>query len=349
MPEPSRVGETFYTARMPTVGTSHPASLLARILYAIAALVLPRLVGWSTRRNARRPESGLLVKIGRRTNTLARLQRLRPFLGVRFTRGEAAGVPIEVVRRSDCVAPLRDGAILYFHGGGFFTGGLDTHLHVVAILARRTGLPVVHVDYRQYPQATVDGSVNDCVDVYRWLLTQGADPAKTVIAGDSAGGFLTFATALQAQQRGLPAPAGVIGISALLELDGTGRVGHENLHRDAFGIDLALPDLMEQVCPSPVLRRDLAPINGQLETMPPALLIAAESEILLSDNQRLYTALQARGRPCRLEIFEHELHAFPALFPFLPDSRVAYQLITDFVAECLTGAEAADQPRRDVS
>ncbi|WP_067972105.1 alpha/beta hydrolase [Mycolicibacter icosiumassiliensis] len=334
---------------MSGVAEIHRGSLRARIIYAVFAAVMPRLVRWISRRGGPEAMPGMLAQLGRRTNTVARLQRLRPYFRIRFTRESAAGVPVEIVRRADCVAPLGDGVILYFHGGGFFTGGLDTHLHVVAALARRTRLPVVHVDYRQFPDVSVDGSVEDCVGAYRWLLEQGADPAKTVIAGDSAGGFLTFTTALRAQQEGLPAPAGVIGISALLELDGTARSTHPNMGTDAFGIADTLPDLVEHVCPSPPMRRELSPINGRLETMPPALLIAAESEILRCDNERLHAALLAQGRSSRLELWTHQVHAFPALFPFLPDSRAAFDLMVRFVAERLADPGASGETRREVS
>ncbi|OBJ30151.1 alpha/beta hydrolase [Mycolicibacter heraklionensis] len=334
---------------MSGVAEIHRGSLRARIIYAVFAAVMPRLVRWISRRGGPEAMPGMLAQLGRRTNTVARLQRLRPYFRIRFTRDLATGVPVEIVRRADCIAPLSDGAILYFHGGGFFTGGLDTHLHVVATLARRTRLPVVHVDYRQFPDVSVDGSVEDCVGAYRWLLEQGADPAKTVIAGDSAGGFLTFATALRAQQEGLRAPAGVIGISALLELEGTARSTHSNMGTDAFGIADALPDLVEHVCPSPPMRHDLSPINGRLESMPPALLIAAESEILRCDNERLHAALLAAGRSSRLELWDHQVHAFPALFPFLPDSRAAFDLMVRFVAERLGDADRPGETRREVS
>ncbi|OBI10090.1 lipase [Mycolicibacter heraklionensis] len=334
---------------MSGVAVIHRASLRARIIYAVFAAIMPRLVRWISRRGGPEAMPTMLAKLGRRTNRVARLQRLRPYFRVRFTRDFATGVPVEIVRRADCLAPLGDGAILYFHGGGFFTGGLDTHLHVVATLARRTRLPVVHVDYRQFPDVSVDGSVEDCVGAYRWLLEQGADPAKTVIAGDSAGGFLTFATALRAQQEGLPAPAGVIGISALLELEGTARSTHANMGTDAFGIADALPDLVEHVCPSPPMRHDLSPINGPLETMPPALLIAAESEILRCDSERLHAALLEHNRSSRLELWAHQVHAFPALFGFLPDSRAAFDLMVGFIAERLAASDRPDEARREVS
>ncbi|RRR42684.1 alpha/beta hydrolase [Mycolicibacter terrae] len=338
---------------MPGAGSIHPASLPAKLIYAVAHAITPRLVRRLVLHAGTGTVAGRMTTMGRRINTLAKLQRVRPFLGVSFTRGEAAAVPVEVVRAADRGRPLgeafRDGVILYFHGGGFVTGGLDTHLHVVAKLARRTRLPVVHVDYRQYPQVTVDGSVDDCVGAYRWLLGLGADPAKTVLVGDSAGGFLAFATALTGQQRGLPAPAGVIGISALLELDGVARSTHSNRTADAFGIPAALPDIVDLVCPSPSMRHALSPINGRLDTMPPALLLAAESEILRCDAERLHAALAQLGRPSRLEVWARELHAFPALFPFLPDSRAAFDQMCRFVTERLVEADRPGEARREVS
>ncbi|CAJ1500165.1 alpha/beta hydrolase [[Mycobacterium] kokjensenii] len=338
---------------MPTESRTHRAGLLARLIYAMFAMIMPRLVRWTNARGGPEAAAGKLIRIGRNTNRIARLQRLRPFFGIRFSRPTGTPVPLEVVRRNGSDLPfdqaIRDGVILYFHGGGFFTGGLDTHLHFVVTLARRTGLPVVHVDYRQFPEVTVDGSVHDCVEAYRWLLAQGADPGRTVIAGDSAGGYLTFATALAAQRHGLPAPAGVVGISAVLELDGTGRGGYEILGRDAFGIDEAIVDLMDQVCPLPQLRHELDPINGALDLMPPALLIAADSEILRCDAERLCTALQQHGRPCRLEIWQNQIHAFPAVLSFLPESRAAVAEIAGFVAERLADAEPLDDSRRNVS
>lgn len=331
----------------------HPASLPAKLIYAVAKAVTPRLLRRLVLHAGSGTVAGRVATMGRRINTVAKLQRVRPFVRVGFVRGAGADVPIEVVRAADRGRALgeafADGAILYFHGGGFVTGGLDTHLHVMTQLARRTRLPVVHVDYRQYPQVTVDGSVDDCIGAYRWLLGLGADPDKTVLAGDSAGGFLAFATALTGQQRGLPAPAGVIGISPLLELDGVARTTHSNLRADAFGIPAVLPDIIDLVCPSAKLRHDLSPINGRLETMPPALLIAAESEILRCDAERLHAALQQLGRPSRLEVWARQLHAFPALFPFLPDSRAAFDLMCRFVAERLAAADRPEEARREVS
>jgi acetyl esterase/lipase len=315
-------------------------SLRARMIYRTSRRVTPPTVRRMVVGAGRRPLPDRLTRTGRRVNALARRQRKRPMRGISFTR-HYSEPHTETVRGAECTAPISDGVILYFHGGGFITGGLDSHLHVVTGLARRTGLPVVHVDYRQYPVGTVDVSVEDCCQAYRWLLDQGADPAKVVLAGDSAGGFLAFATALQVQRQGLAGPAGVVGISALLELDSTARDVHANVGDDAFGIPLVLSWLVDHVCPSAELIHDLSPINGRLETMPPALLLAADSEILRCDAERLHDALVAADRPCELRTWPSQLHAFPALFPFLPESKEAFNCITGFVHTCLTGTDRA--------
>nr|MDT0527162.1 hypothetical protein [Streptomyces sp. DSM 41633] len=84
-----------------------------------------------------------LTAIGRRINTLAQLQRLRPRRGLRVSRITLGRVNVETIRTAESAhRPLSDGAILYLHGGGFFLGGFDTHSHVVVALARRTQLPV---------------------------------------------------------------------------------------------------------------------------------------------------------------------------------------------------------------
>lgn len=319
------------------------ASLRARMIYGTSRRVTPPMVRRMIVGNGRRRVPDRLGRTGRRVNSVARLQRRQPIRGIRRTRNSGTELPTETVRRADCTAPVSDGVILYFHGGGFITGGLDTHLRAVAALARRTRLPVVHIEYRQHPAATVEVSVQDCCQAYRWLLEQGANPAKVVLAGDSAGGFLAFATALQVQQDGLPRPGGVVGISALLELDSTARKAYAC--DDAFGIPLVLSAIVEQVCPSADLVQSLAPINGLLETMPPALLIAADSEVLCCDAERLRDALVAADRPVELRTWPSQLHAFPALFPFLPESKEAFEAIAGFVQDRLT---AADQPDEGV-
>ncbi|PQM48351.1 alpha/beta hydrolase [Mycobacterium talmoniae] len=317
------------------------SSIRARISYAAATCMLPPLMRRIIAADKDVPFSVRSATVGRRINTLARLQRRRPFPGLSVTRHAVAdGVTVETLQIADCSARLRDGAILYFHGGGFFMGSLDSHLHVAATLARRAHRPVVHVDYRQHPDCTIAESIDDCVTAYRWLLAQGAGPV--VCVGDSAGGFLAFATALRAAAEGLPAPAGVVGISPLLELDGAARTAHANASRDPFVGAAVVASIIDCVGPPPSLNDELSPLNGPLETLPPVLIVAAESELLRCDAERMYAALTAIGRPATLKIWPNQLHAFPALLPFLPESKAAFATIVRFIRACLDEPDHAD-------
>ena len=167
--------------------------------------------------------------------------------------------------------------------------GLNTHRPVVASIAKRTGLPVLHIAYRQLPSTSISGSVDDCLDAYRWLLEQGALPEKVVFVGDSAGGFLVFATALAAVSAGLEVRAGLVGLSPLLDLDCTTKSVHANARRDVIAPVSALMAIGK------LGGQTNSPVDGDLAALPPSLLIAAESEVLRVDSEVMAQRLAAAG------------------------------------------------------
>ncbi|CDP89211.1 MULTISPECIES: alpha/beta hydrolase [Mycolicibacterium] len=346
-------------ASLATALSTRRPSRRSRACYGIARRTLLVQVNRSVAYQGNRAVEDRLAAIGSRINALARLQRLRPRRGLRVSRITLGRVTVETIRTAESAhRPLADGAILYLHGGGFFLGGFDTHRHVVVALARQTQLPVVHVEYRQHPEVRVDESVADCLRAYRWLVDQGADPEHTVVAGDSAGGFLAFATVLAAHEQGIGVPAGVIGVSPLLELDCARRSAHANFAEDRMGIGLALPMIVECVGPKDSAGRDLSPVNGVLTDFPPSLIIAAESEALRCDAERMHEVLTDAGRQCTLKLWPGQLHAFPAFLPFLPESREARDCMVEFIQDCVgtssrsaagtadtvTGSERAKSP-----
>jgi acetyl esterase/lipase len=111
--------------------------------------------------------------------------------------------------------------ILYFHGGGFFFGGLATHRRFVARPSTAARAPVLSVDYRMVPTVTVSEMIDDCLHAYRHLIDLDYQPSNIVFAGDSAGGYLTFATALRAASEDLPMPGRMVALSPWLDWDVT--------------------------------------------------------------------------------------------------------------------------------
>ncbi|RDI61729.1 alpha/beta hydrolase [Nocardia pseudobrasiliensis] len=257
--------------------------------------------------------------------------RPRPH-GVEREQVRLSGFRMEIIRPAGASRALRHGVVMYMHGGGFFLCGLDSHRPVAASLARRTGLPVVNVEYRQMPGTSIAGSIEDCLTAYRWLLRRGADPARIVFAGDSAGGYLTFATALRAIEAGLPAPAGLVGLSPLLDLDHKAKRGYVNVARDAY---IPMSAVRQMVRYGAELDGNvdpmLSPVNGALAGLPPALLIVGEDELLRYDCELMSRRLAAAGVPHSLELWRGQVHAFMSIMPSLPESRAALARVARFV------------------
>ncbi|MBF6275830.1 MULTISPECIES: alpha/beta hydrolase [Nocardia] len=272
-----------------------------------------------------------------------RLAALRPQVrGVEREQVRMSGFRMEIIRPAGARRSLRDGAVMYMHGGGFFLCGLDSHRPVAASLARRTGLPVVNVDYRQLPGTNIAGSVEDCLTAYRWLLRHGADPSRIVFAGDSAGGFLTFATALRAAQAGLPGPAGLVGLSPLLDLDYRVKGEYMNVGRDAYIPMAAVRQMVRYGAEAEQpLDPALSPVNGSLTGLPPALLIVGEDELLRCDSELMAHRLTAAGVPNSLELWRGQVHAFMSILPNMPESRAALARVARFVRARVEPEEAA--------
>ncbi len=246
---------------------------------------------------------------------------------VEYEHVEFAGFTGEWVRPADA----GDGVVLYFHGGAFVTCGVATHRHAVSRIAQACGLPVLSVAYRQLPIVRLTGSVEDCVSVYRALLESGVDAERIVLAGDSAGGYLAFATALAAAAEGLPTPSGIVALSPWLDFDCAAKLAHPNAERDAYAPASRLPALARLLGVDPAADPRMSVVNGDLRDLPPVLLIAAESEMLRCDAELMAERLAEADVPVTLQIWTGQVHAFPVLGDLLPESTAAIREIGDFV------------------
>lgn len=226
-----------------------------------------------------------------------------------------------------------EGAVLYFHGGGFFFCGLNTHRRGVARISASSSLPVLSVAYRQLPHTPIPGSIGDCITAYQHLLDTGVPAGKVVFAGDSAGGYLAFATAIRARDLLLPMPAGIVAASPLLDIDCSTRLRHENLRREAYIPVNRLQALTKLWMGDESGEPPISPVNEDPTGLPPSLIIAAESEILRADSEVMAQRLWDAGVPCKLQLWDHQVHAFPVLGHLTPETRAAVGQIGRFIRE----------------
>jgi epsilon-lactone hydrolase len=113
-------------------------------------------------------------------------------------------------------------AILYLFGGGFVLGSPATRRKTAGHLAVAAKTRVLVPNYRLAPEHPFPAALDDAVRAYEWLLTQGAEPSKTVVAGDSAGGGLAVSTVIAVRDCGLPMPAGIVALSPWADLTCSG-------------------------------------------------------------------------------------------------------------------------------
>ncbi|MDT7694365.1 MAG: epsilon-lactone hydrolase [Pseudonocardiales bacterium] len=230
------------------------------------------------------------------------------------------------------VARPRDRVILYLHGGGWLCCGLNTHRALTSRISAAAGIPALSVDYRMVPAVPFEEEVEDCLTAYRWLLERGTEARDITIMGDSAGGYLTFATALRARADGLPMPAALVGISGCFDLDLTGKQAHENAKRDPVGA-LAVLQLVLESFAGHLDTSDpaVSPVRADLSGLPPTLLVASSAEVLYCDSEDLARRLARAGVPCTLQTWERQLHVFQAFGRLLPESRASIADIGAFV------------------
>ncbi|STZ88551.1 Esterase/lipase lipF [Mycolicibacterium fortuitum] len=150
--------------------------------------------------------------------------------------------------RADGVLPAdgKRSVILYLHGGAFLACGANTHSGIVTALSGYADSPVLVVDYRMVPKHSVGTAIDDCYDAYRWLRLTGYQPDQIVLAGDSAGGYLSLALAERLVDEG-EMPAALVTMSPLFEIDNESRANHPNIHTDAMFPPKAFDALVELI------------------------------------------------------------------------------------------------------
>ncbi|MGN6189837.1 MAG: alpha/beta hydrolase [Conexibacter sp.] len=263
---------------------------------------------------------------------------------------QVAGLPAEWVRgpRALGASAHRDdrAVVLYLHGGGYIFGSPRTHRNLVSRLSHVTGLPVLSLDYRLPPVATLPAPIEDALAAYRHLLDEGHAPERIVVAGDSAGGHLALALGLHAAEGGLPQPAALVLLSPWTDLGMTGASFTRNADVDPFlpGIALHRAARVALNGADPADWRS-SPLFAPAELyaqLPPTLLQAGSTEVLLDDAIRTAERLATAGVKTELQVYERQPHVVP-LWAGTPEARAALREIGRFVDELL-GPNAAPAP-----
>lgn len=222
-------------------------------------------------------------------------------------------------------------AILYLHGGAFVAGSPRTHRSITRRLAALTGALVLVPDYRLAPEAPFPAQIDDCVACYRQLLKEGFDPSRIAIAGDSAGGNLTFMTAIAAMKAGMPGPSSLVMMSPAFSLNPLPHATYkERESRDPM-IRLAWADDVDRALKVPAGHPLADPLAQDLSTLPPSLIQVGEDEVLYDNAIWAVEAATAAGRVAELEIYLKRWHVFQVHASLMPSSVKALDRQVEFI------------------
>jgi len=219
--------------------------------------------------------------------------------------------------------------LLYFHGGGWVLGNLDTHDGVCRQLAHGATCTVMSVDYRLAPEHKYPAGPDDCYAALVWAAQHGGeigiDPARIAIGGDSAGGNLTCVTALQARDKGGPKLCFQLPIYPVTNntLDTPSYVENatgyllETADMDWFwGHYLSSKTQGEEPYASPLRAKSMS-------GLPPALVITAEFDPLRDEGEAYAKRLTEAGVPTTLHRFDGMIHGFFGMSGIMDKAKAA--------------------------
>lgn len=229
-----------------------------------------------------------------------------------------------------------DHIALYLHGGGFALGSAHSHRDMIARLASAAGARALGLDYRQPPEDPFPAALEDCVAAWEGLLTSGMDPAKAVIAGDSAGGGLATSTLVAIRERGLPQPGAAVLFSPWVDLTQSGDSIRTNEEIDPMTTPEVLYNMSatyhggveHSACSD---WRCCPVLNADLTGLPRLLIQVGENEILFDDSRRLADRARAAGVDAALQVFPGMFHVFQLYADRLDEGKRAFADVRRFL------------------
>ncbi|MGP4689370.1 alpha/beta hydrolase [Agrobacterium pusense] len=299
----------------------------------------------SSRAKYARPLHELSVAEARSENEkLVSLQGLPAEIAVvsnRYIDRPGGAIRVRLYKHHDDGTP--EPVVIYFHGGGFMIGSLDSFDRVCRKIAAVSGCAVLSVDYRLTPEAPYPAAPDDAWTVTQWVATYGGDwgldTDRIAVAGDSAGGTLVAATTHRARIAGFPSLRHQTLIYPAVDL--TTRLYPSKIE-NAEGYRLTttavewfyshyLPDRSRAVEPtaSPLLAE-------RFDGLPPATVLTAEFDPLRDEGDAYARSLAEAGVPVEHIRMEGMIHGFLGFFAQIPESLAALEQVSLSLKAALT-------------
>ncbi len=271
------------------------------------------------------------LPISEQRKKLSNMQKLSVMpLGVTTQKLTVAGLKGLWITPKNCD---QDRVILYLHGGGYNIGSIESHKEMAARLAKSAKAKILLIDYRLAPEHPYPAALNDAKRAYRWLLESGNQAKDICIAGDSAGGGLTLATAIALRNDKIEMPACLCTFSPWTDVAMTGETMQESTYDPMLNVSW-----IKQMADGYSQGKDLSeptlsPLYDSFSALPPMLIHVGSDELLLSDSTRFAKRAKAAGVDVDIEVWPRMWHVWHLHAGFMPESKQAISDAGAYIAK----------------
>ena len=248
----------------------------------------------------------------------------------RAAPGPSGPIPLRIFRPT---ATGRLPALVFFHGGGWVGGNLETHDGLCRAIANAAGCVVIAVDYRLAPEHKYPAAAEDSFAAYHWVREQAAaleiEGQKIAVGGDSAGGNLAAAVSMMSRDRDRAAPCLQVLIYPITDHN----LNSSSYLRFAEGYGLTRATMQwlwrhYLACEQDAKQPYVAPLQASdLRGLAPALVLTAEYDVLCDEGEAYAERLRAAGVPTERTRYEGMIHGFLPRLKLFDAARIAVQQI----------------------
>jgi monoterpene epsilon-lactone hydrolase len=222
--------------------------------------------------------------------------------------------PVSTPVRGEWVwAPQADdaaGVVLVLHGSAYLICSSRTHRGFASHLSEYSNMPTFAVDYRLAPEHAFPAAEDDAFAAYRWLLAQGHDPAKIVVAGDSAGGHLAVALAVRLRSEGIPLPAALALFAPLIDPSYRACIADPRVRSQPLDPRTAQRAVALYVGDHDDQDPRLNLLNADLSSLPPIQIHYGSREVMRADAETFAKQVVELGGRCDEQLWAGLMHGY---------------------------------------
>ncbi|AYM91022.1 alpha/beta hydrolase [Serratia sp. 3ACOL1] len=269
--------------------------------------------------------------------TIEQLPHLRNQMQVEVEPAQFASVKGFIITPNHLLPENRSRILIHFHGGGYVLNPGEAGTDEAIMMAGFGQIKVISIDYRMPPDFPFPAAIDDAVTAYREIL-KTYPPEKIGVFGTSTGGGMTLALMLRAKAEGLPLPAAIVVGTPWTDMTKTGDsyFTHEGIDNVLVSYDGWLGDAAKLYANTYDLKNPLlSPVYGDVQGLPPTLLITGTRDLFLSNTVRMHLKLREAGVTADLLVFEGVSHAQYLMAVDSPETKQYFKQSNQFFKQYL--------------